>query len=473
MATFLGYSNFSGKNGNKFSADLLYDIIEKNIAGNYYIIRLYGYIRSWGNYSGGGKYASFLINDVDSGGFSSISTDQYREVARRDIRVDGDSLGRCTLNWSLAISTTWTLGSASASGSIQLDTIPRISSVTATDGKIESAISINVNRASDSFLHQLRYSFGSLNGIIAQGITTSYGWIIPSTFYSQIPNSKSGQGIIHCDTYYGGILLGTSSCVLNVGTDESKCKPTLTATIEDTNTNAISLTGDKNKLIKFVSNPKITISATPKNSSSIVSRNVVCADGKSGSGTTVTLNRVESGKFTISATDSRGYISSIIINKTLINYVPLTLNPTFNRTEPTTGEALLKYDGNYFNGSFGNISNSLSVKFRYKSSTTLSWDGISYKNITPIISQNKYSQEILGTGFDYKTTYDYELIVSDKLGPVIATGQLLKANPIRGTFEKFLEHWGIKSIWVDEDSETLVLNGNIRIDGSNKLLKNL
>ena len=56
MATFLGYSNFSGKNGDKFSADLLYDILEKNIAGNYYIVRLYGYIRSWG-YSGSGKYA--------------------------------------------------------------------------------------------------------------------------------------------------------------------------------------------------------------------------------------------------------------------------------------------------------------------------------------------------------------------------------------------------------------------------------
>jgi len=473
MPTFLGYSNFSGKNGDKFSADLQYDIIERNIPGNYYIVRLYGYIRSWGNYSGSGKYASFYINGVDSGGFNSISISQYSQVAVRDVAVYGDLLGRCTLNWSLSVSTTWTLGSASASGQLVLDTIPRISSVTATDGKIESAISININRASTDFTHNLRYAFGSLTGTIANGVLTSYGWIIPASFYAQIPNSKSGQGVIYCDTYYGGTLIGTSSYVLNVGTDEEKCKPTVTAIIEDTNTSAIALTGDKNKLIKFISNPKIKITATAKDNSTIRNYSVVCADGKSGSGATVTLSKVENGKFTISVTDSRGYTTSIVINKTLINYVPLTTNPTFNRTEPTTGEALFKYDGNYFNGSFGNVANSLSVKFRYKPSSVLSWDGISYKNITPIISGNKYSQEILGTGFDYKTTYDYELIVSDKLTPVIKTGQLLKAIPIRGTFEKFLEHWGIKSIWVDEDGETLVINGNVKIDGSNKKLKDL
>ena len=135
MATFLGYSNFNGKNGDKFSADLLYDILEKNIAGNYYIIRLYGYIRSWG-YSGSGSYAPFYINGVNSGGFSSITANQYSEVARRDVRVDGDAEGNCVLNWSLLVDTNWSLGDASASGSLTLDKIPRTSSVTCTDGYI-------------------------------------------------------------------------------------------------------------------------------------------------------------------------------------------------------------------------------------------------------------------------------------------------------------------------------------------------
>ncbi len=471
MATFLGYSNFSGKNGDKFSADLLYDIIEKNIAGNYYIVRLYGYIRSWG-YSGSGKYASFYINGVDSGGFSSISVNQYSQVAVRDVAVYGDSLGRCTLDWSLSVSTTWTLGSASASGSIQLDTIPRVSTITATDGKIESAISININRASNDFLHQLRYSFGSLSGVIAQGVSNSYGWTIPSSFYTQIPNAKNGQGVIYCDTYYGSTLIGTSSCVLNIGTDEAKCKPTVTATIEDTNTTAINLTGDKNKLIKFISNPKITITATAKNNSSIASRSVSCADGKSGSGTTITLSKVESGNFTVSATDSRGYVTSITINKTLINYLTLTLNPTFSRPSPTTGEVKLKYNGNFFNGSLGSVANTLIIKYRYKESTSSTWS--SYTTLSPSKSGNTYSQEIsLGTNFSYQKAYDFEIVATDKLNTVTQNAHVLEGIPMLALFKAMIEMFGIEAFSISDDGTTLIINGNIKISGSNKLLKNL
>ncbi len=471
MATFLGYSNFSGKNGDKFSADLLYDILEKNIAGNYYIVRLYGYIRSWG-YSGSGKYASFYINGVDSGGFSSISVNQYSQVAVRDVAVYGDSLGRCTLDWSLSVNTTWTLGSASASGSIQLDTIPRVSTITATDGKIESAISININRASADFTHNLRYAFGSLTGAIANGVATSFGWTIPSSFYSQIPNSKSGQGTIYCDTYYGSTIIGTSSCILNVGTDEVKCKPTLTATVEDTNATAIALTGDKNKLIKFVSNPKITISATPKNSSSITNRSVSCADGKSGSGATVTLNKVESGKFTISTTDSRGYTTSIVLNKTLINYLALTLNPTFSRPSPTTGEIKLKYNGNFFNGTFGGTANTLLIKYRYKESTSSTWS--SYINLNPTKSGNTYSQEIsLGTNFSYQKAYDFEIVATDKLNTVTQNAHVLEGIPMLALFKAMIEMFGIEAFRISDDGTTLIINGNIKISGSNKLLKNL
>lgn len=475
MATFLGYSNFNGKNGDKFSADLLYDIIEKNISGNYYVVRLYGYIRSWGH-NGSGTYAPFYINGENCGGFSSISTNQYSEVARKDVVVYGDAEGNCVLNWSLSVDTSWTLGDASASGSLTLDKIPRTSSVTCTDGYIESAVAININRASDSFYHTLKYSFGSLSGTIAEGVGTSYGWTIPSSFYSQIPNSTSGTGVIYCDTYINGTLVGSSSCYFTVRTDESKCKPTVTATIVDTNSTTIALTGDSNKLIKFLSNAKITISATAKNNSSISSRKASCSDGKSGSGTEVTLNKVESGDFTVSATDSRGYTTSISISKTLVNYVALTLNPTFIRPEPTTGEVKLSYNGNYFAGSFGATNNSLTVKYRYKESTVTSWDGIEYTTVTSTIdsTNNRYSNEIsLGKGFDYQKSYDFEIIAIDKLNSVPQTAHVSEGIPMFALFKAFIEMFGITAFEISEDGTTLIINGDIKISGSNKLLKNL
>lgn len=471
MATFLGYSNFNGRNGDKFSADLLYDIIEKNIAENYSVVRLYGYIRSWG-YSGSGAYAPFYINGVNSGGFSSIIANQYSEVARRDIRIDHNTVGEANLDWSFLVDTNWTLGDASANGSVPLPTIPRTSSVTCTDGKIESSISININRASDTFSHNLRYAFGSLSGTIANGISTAYGWTIPATFYSQIPNSKNGHGTIYCDTYSNGDLIGTSSCILKVETDEEKCKPVVTANIIDTNEEAIALTGDENKLIRFISNPKVTAVAKAKNSSTISSIKVECADGKSGSGNEVILNKIENGKFTISANDSRGYVGYTNpnpIEKEMIPYIPLTLNATFERVEPTTGEVRVTYNGNYYNGSFGEIFNSLNIKYRYKQKSNSEWS--EYIILSPVIDEenNRYSQTIkLEESFDYQKAYDFEIVAEDKLKVSIQEGSITEGIPMLALFKDNIEMFGNK---VYDSEGNLYLPGNTSVySGDNKII---
>ena len=96
----------------------------------------------------------------------------------------------------------------SLSVDVTLPTIPRKSSVTATNTVIGTACSININQKSDIFTHNLSYSFGNLNGTIATGIKYSYGWTVPTDFYSQIPNNPSGIATIYCDTYNGGTLIG-------------------------------------------------------------------------------------------------------------------------------------------------------------------------------------------------------------------------------------------------------------------------
>ena len=87
-------------------------------------------------------------------------------------------------------------GLASFSGvdtdaTFNLPAIPRASSVTATNADIGSATSININRASSSFKHTLKYSCGGQNGTIATNVDTSFGWTVPTSFYALIPNSKS------------------------------------------------------------------------------------------------------------------------------------------------------------------------------------------------------------------------------------------------------------------------------------------
>lgn len=77
----------------------------------------------------------------------------------------------------------WGPYSGSASGTMTLTTIPRASSVTCADGNIASSTTININRASSSFTHTLKYSFGSLSGtIVTKTSNTSIGWTIPTSF---------------------------------------------------------------------------------------------------------------------------------------------------------------------------------------------------------------------------------------------------------------------------------------------------
>ena len=319
--------------------------------------------------------------------------------------------------------------SGSASGTITLTTIPRASSVTCADGNIGSSTTININRASSSFTHTLKYSFGSLSGTIATKTSnTSIGWTIPTTFYTQIPNAKSGQGTITCETYSGNTLIGTKTCTFNAIVLETNNKPTITATIVDTNTKTIALTGDKNKLVKYFSNAKVTMTATAKNNATIQSQKVTCG-GKSSTSATSTLNAVESGIFDLSCIDSRGFATTNRITKTIINYIKLAIPILIIKRESSTSNIVkIELNGIYFNGSFGSVSNALTLKWRYRVQGG-SWS--EYTKITPTISGNAFSYNgTLGTNFDYKQAYEFEISYEDKLISSILRRELTKGIPL-------------------------------------------
>lgn len=307
------------------------------------------------------------------------------------------------------------LSSASASGSetVILDRIPRASNITCADGNIGSSTTININRTSNSFTHTLTYNFGDASGTIAtKTANTSIGWTIPTSFYAQIPDSTNGQGTITCQTYSGNTLIGTSSCTFNAFVINSN--PTVTATVIDSNSITTALTGDSNKLIKYFSNANINITATPKNSATITSRKVVCGDGKSSTSANSTLNSVENGTFSISCTDSRGSTASASISKTMINYIKLVFTSiALARTSTTSNTVNCTLQGNYFNGSFGSVANTLTLKWRYRLSGG-TWSD--YTTVTPTITNNTFSfTATLGTNFDYQQSYEFEFVADDQL----------------------------------------------------------
>lgn len=472
MATYLTETRFPSGDGSHFKLWMDYEI-SQSISGNYTDVTLHLNFQSLDGYSGSGAATNGYINGNWVGSTTSIGKNSNVWLGYRTDRYYHNSDGTGSASYSASISCPWGIGTASVSGTITLPTIPRASSVTATSAEIESATSININRASSGFTHTLRYKFGSLTGTIATGVATSYGWTLPTSFYEQIPNAKTGTCTIYCDTYTGSTLLGTKSTTFTVKTNEELCKPEVNVIVEDINDKSVALTGSTDSIVKYISNALITTTSTPRNSATIKSTSVVCGDGKSGTGESVTLNNVESAKFTVTVTDSRGYSTVINSQKTLINYVNLTINPTFVRPEPTTGEVKLTYNGNYFNGSFGSTNNSLTVQYRYKESGTDTWS--SYKTLTSTISGNTYSNTVsLGTEFDYKKAYNFEIQAIDKLQTVTNTeGSVSQGIPMLALFKEYIEMFGNEVFKFDDENDKLLINDSLILSELNTPMKNI
>ena len=312
-------------------------------------------------------------------------------------------------------------GGYTVSGTASLDAIPRKSSVTCTDANVGSTAVITISSASTSFRHTLTYSFGSLSGTIASNTaSTSIGWILPITFYSQMPK-RTLQGTISCETFdSSGNSLGTNSCNFTATAVDTV---TVSGSVIDTNSTTIALTGDSSKLIKYFSSVKATISASTNNSATIVSKTI--------NGSDVTSEKIfencEISSFIFYAKDSRDYSNSATVKPDIIQYIKLTNNASVARVSPTGDTINLSMSGNYFNGNFGANENTLTCKYRYCISGGTLGD---YHTVTATKSGNSYSYSVALSGFDYKNSYTIEVVVSDALMAVSKSITLLKGTPV-------------------------------------------
>ncbi len=318
----------------------------------------------------------------------------------------------------------------SGKGTATLDTIPRASTIGATDANIGSTSMIAVSRKSSGYTHSISYKFGTLSGYITSSggtsgteskfTETSIAFTVPTSFYAQIPNDKTGTCTLTIKTYSGTTQIGNAqTCTFIATASESSCRPSVSGTVVDSNDVTKKLTGNEEKLVRYYSTALCTITATAKNSSKIVSRTI---NGVAVSKTSMSIPNVESGDVTFSATDSRGYSSSVTVNATVIRYVKLTNNATGVRTDPTSGNATLKFKGNYSNGSFGAVNNTLKIKYRIG-------DG-EYVSVTPTIDGNTYSAIANLTGLDYAHAYTIETVVTDKLASISKNVIIGKGIPV-------------------------------------------
>jgi hypothetical protein len=107
----------------------------------------------------------------------NISAYAWHSMGSITFTVPHDYDGSKRINVSAGFTNDVSPSSGSATGTVELSTIPRASSLDFTDEfSVGDTVTFAVNRAVDTFTHKLYLQYGAQQYLVAEGITDSYEW---------------------------------------------------------------------------------------------------------------------------------------------------------------------------------------------------------------------------------------------------------------------------------------------------------
>ena len=371
--------------------------------------------------------------DIYSSGGGTVSLGSHKFTVTHN--ADGTWSGKIGASYRLNINYGGTyIGTISGDQTITLPTIPRASTVSATDANIGSVSSIYINAKSSAFSHGLLVTFGSLNFYLDGNGNPSSSYVtfmqrtvpfrLPDSFYAQIPNAATGKVTLtlwtHTDKDH---YFDPTTTTFTATAAAALCAPTVSATCQDTNDKTVALTGNADALVRYASTASGSLSVAARNSASI-KRITVAGREVPLNATSYAINNVETNKVTVTATDSRGYSTTQTLEKTLVPYVQLTCNILrANRPVPSSNEAQIEIAGQYFAGNFGAADNTLTMKYQNPSGD--------WVEVTPIIdtAKNTYTASITVPDLDYRQAFSIPVQAEDKLFTATNTAQIMAGVP--------------------------------------------
>ena len=395
-----------------------------------------------GSYNATGNAAGVLVIDGTVHDFKAVfntaqKTSGSEVFYSKTVQVAHKEDGSKTLVCTASFATGTAVGTVTAEAEKELTVIPRESTVGATDASIGSVCAISVYRKNSGYTHSIAYQFGDLHGYIADAggslsteecrlSETRIFFPIPASFYEQIPESRTGSCVLTVRTYSGSAQVGEEKIAsFTVTAAEELCKPLVSGTVKDINTATVSLTGDDTKLVRSMSTALCRISAQARNGARLVSKTI---GGTSVEEDSLEIAAIELPAVEFTAADSRGYVANCKQKLNIIEYVCLTQNVSAVRTDPTSGNAVLRVSGNYFNSSFGAEENSLSVRYRIGNGP--------FTEMTPLTDGNGYTASVELSGLDYQSAYSITVEAADKLETLTKTVMLGKGMPVFDWGEK-------------------------------------
>lgn len=379
--------------------------------------------------------------------------------------------GSKNVDWNWIIYTgTSVLGDLGDSGTKQLQKISRASQLnnngwdTTDQQDITGQVPFIINRYLENVYHKLVASIteNNIETIIAE--RTDLDLIVGSNNYSfqftaaelnnLYPYTKnSNNKLINIVLYtYSDVSMTTQ-----IGTQsQSKWTGLITDAnpifnnfyFSDSNSKTSALTGDTSKIVQGYSNVKIdipsSIKAIGQKSAVITNYNIYGNLVDYADNFTYTIEKFTAAELIAYAIDSRNNSTRVAKPVTLLNYSkPVKLSNSVTRENNTGTQSTFKFEGTFWNNSFGNTSNGLVASYKFQKTDTANPEewivGVTPINITT--DGNNYSFEGIlrgdasDNGFELEDAYNIIITVSDELDSVDFVYLLNAASPAEAIYK--------------------------------------
>ncbi len=298
-----------------------------------------------------------------------------------------------------------------------------------------AVISTEGSSTSGSGHYSIEYEFGDLTGVIKDNISptnvpATITWKIPMAFSKQFPyaTSKTGKLISYYTNAGRKEVNYTSTFVAKIPDD---AEPRIDSTVATTDAISSQLSGNTSTIINGVSTVQINLYAAPTPGAYV--KDKWCQNMPNyysdRQGTTQTFIGHNNGVFRFGATDTRNRSAVKTITLAAIDYRSPTISIDGVEIN-TSGVATIDISGTWFKGSFGKVSNDITVSYRYKANSSSSWG--SWTTIPNATKNNDgtFSATVTKSGLSYTETYNFEARVQDAINTVSSKEYIAKSLPI-------------------------------------------
>ena len=405
----------------------------------------------------GAGYASFsycyarnftvVINDTTvyyaQGGSSEVKLYNGTVVASGTLVISHDSDGNKSFSASVAAGIYDWSPTCTGSGMFYLNKIPRLSSLSVSNGTLGTAQTLTVTKQNSSFTHTIMYKCGTASGtIVTKSSSTSINWTPPMSLASQNTTGTLVSISFTIETYSGSDSVGSSSKTISCSIPDS-VRPTCMINVE-----RVPLVTDyydadwwmnNDVYIQGITKVQSNIVANESYGSSISSYSVKM-DNSTYNGQSVTMAAPSNtGNVTITATvtDKRGRSGSA--TKT-INVLPCPscqitklsgIRCNNDGTSNDRGEYILMdyaYDSGFFTTEYGSNNGSAMAEVYYKKHSDSAWTLLAQQyDIQHFPPSSWTSDEVKAASLfqaDPENSYDLKLVVSDYFNTVTMTGRV-------------------------------------------------